>query len=267
MSVLTTGFGLGFNRRYTQLLNASSAALCIGCVMELSTRKFTMAVIREQTQNIQALLSELDVDRAALLDYYKSGHAQTDGRLYAMDMFVLGVVKRTLSSNHAMQLMVRSWNLVAARTLLRTHIDTGLRFSAAWLVDDPEDFAKKVFDGVQIDRIKHGKERMTDSYLISMLSDNYPWLKEVYDNLSGYIHFSNAHINSSLLNIGDDGKFDFRISEYDFDYPESSWLEVLDCFREITGLLIVRLAGYSIVKGMSPDEVKAAQAARNKTQT
>lgn len=223
-----------------------------------------MAIIREQTPIVQELLSKMDVDREALLDYYKSGHAQTDGNLYAMDMFVLGVVKRTLSSNHAMQLMVRSWNLVAARTLLRTHIDTGLRFSAAWLVDDPEDFAKKVFEGVQIDRMKHGKERMTDSYLISMLSGNHPWLKEVYDNLSGYIHFSNAHINSSLLNKREDGKFDIRISEYDFDYPESSWQEVLECFREITGILIVHLAGYSIVKGMSPAEIKAAQTVRAK---
>lgn len=113
--------------------------------------------------------------------------------------------------------------------------------------------------------MKRGKERMTDSYLISTQLENFPWLKKVYENLSGYIHFSNAHINSSLLNIGDDGKFDFRISEYDFDYPEASWLEVLDCFREITGLLTVHLAGYSMVKRMSPDEVKAAQAARNKT--
>lgn len=204
-----------------------------------------MAALPEQTPNVHKLLCELDADREALLDYYKSGHAQTSGKLYAMDMFILGVVKRTLSSNHAMQVMVQTWNLVAARTLLRTHIDTALRFSAAWLVDDPEDFAKKVLDGVQIDRMRHGKELMKDSYLIGKLLADCPWLRDVYANLSGYIHFSDSHITSSILTIRDDGKFDFRLSEYDFGYPESSWTEVLECFREITGMLILRLAAYS----------------------
>ena len=217
-----------------------------------------MATIPEQTPNVQTLLSKLDADRETLLDFYKSGHAQTGGKLYAMDMLVLGVVKRTLSSNHAMQLMVRNWNLVAARTLLRTHIDTGLRLSAAWLVDNPDDFAKKVLDGTQINRLSHGKEKMHDSYLISKLSDEHPWLKEVYDNLSGYVHFSNSHVTSSLLDIREDGKFDFRISEYDFDYPELSWTEVLECFREITKMLILRLAAYSATKSTNPAEPMSA---------
>ena len=95
----------------------------------------------EHTPKVRELLLLLDDDLEALMDYYKSGHAKTSGKLYAMDMFVLGAVKRTLSANAAMILMVQTWNLVTARTLLRTHLDTALRFSAAWLVDDPEKFA------------------------------------------------------------------------------------------------------------------------------
>jgi len=216
-----------------------------------------MATIPEQTPNVQALLAELNTDREALLDYYKSGHAQTGGNLYAMDLFVLGVVKRTLSSNHAMQLMIRSWNLLGARTLLRTHIDTALRFSAAWLVDNPDDFARKVMDGARIDLMKHGKAPMRDSYLIEKLSGDYPWLSDVYSNLSGYIHFSSSHITSSLFNFRDNGKFDFRLSEYDLDYPESSWIEVLECFREITAMLVLRLEAYSLgrAKLTTPQDV------------
>lgn len=206
------------------------------------------ARLPEHTPRVLELLSLLDGDRDALMDYYKSGHAQADGRLYAMDMFVLGAVKRTLSANSAMKMMVQSWNLVTARTLLRTHIDTALRFSAAWLVESPADFASDVMDGKQIDRMKDRTgELMKDKYLISKLEVKHPWLKTVYDTLSGYVHFSGAHITSPLFDVTD-GKFSFRLSEYDLDYPEDSWIEVLECFHEVTGILILHLGGYAATK-------------------
>jgi hypothetical protein len=206
----------------------------------------------EHTPKVRKLLSLLDDDREALMDYYKSGHANTNGLLYATDMFVLGAVKRTLSANAAMILMVQTWNLVTARTLLRTHLDTALRFSAAWLVDDPEKFALDVLNGEQIDRMRDRTgELMKDKYLIGKMIGNHPWLKDVYDTLSGYIHFSGSHITSSLFNVREDGKFSFRLSQYDLNFPEDSWVEVLECFREITGELILHLGGYAATKRLN----------------
>ncbi len=216
-----------------------------------------MTPLPKQTTKVNQLLSGLDADRDVLLDYYKSGHAQTGGNLYAMDMFVLGAVKRTLSLTAAMKVMIQTWNLLAARTLLRTHIDTALRFSAAWLVDDPEDFAVKVMGGARIDHMKHGKEMMKDSYLIKTFTDDHPWLKTVYDDLSGYIHFSSAHITSSLLNIREDGKFSFRLSEGDLNFPEESWTEVLECFREATDMLLFRIASYAKSRKLTTAELKS----------
>lgn len=218
-----------------------------------------MIPLPEQTNKVNHLLSCMDADREVLLDYYKSGHAQTGGNLYAMDMFVLGAVKRTLSLTAAMKVMIQTWNLLAARTLLRTHIDTALRFSAAWLVDDPEDFAVKVMEGQRIDLMKHGKERMKDSYLIKTLASDYPWLEVVYQNLSGYIHYSSAHVTSSLFNIREEGKFSFRLSESDLTFPEQSWIEVLECFRETTGILFFRISGYVESKNTVDAELKAGR--------
>jgi hypothetical protein len=205
----------------------------------------------KQTARVLEVLARLDEDREALLDFYKSGHAQTGGNMYGMDMFVLGAVKRTLSANSAMKMMIQTWNLLTARTLLRTHIDTALRFSAAWLVDDPEAFAVDVLGGKQIDQIKDRTgAQMRDKYLISTLIGKHPWLQEVYDTLSGYIHFSGSHITSSLFDMKD-GKFSFSLSEYDMNFPEQSWIEVLECFREVTGILIVHLGGYAFSKKMN----------------
>jgi hypothetical protein len=163
-----------------------------------------------------------------------------------MDLYVLGIVKRTLSNIKAMGLLIESWNLLAARTMLRTHIDTAIRLHAAWLVSDPQKFALDVLNGVQIDKISISKGvQLKDSYLIASLKNDYTWLEDVYKSLSGYIHFSDSHINSAVSSVEDNGKFSMRLSEFDFDYPETSWAEVLECFNELTGMVIGHLGSYS----------------------
>lgn len=200
----------------------------------------------EHSANVNECLLQLQQDRAALLDYYQSGHANPDGKLYPMDLYVLGIIKRTLSNIKAMRLLIESWNLLAARTMLRTHIDTAIRLHAAWLVSDPQKFALDVLAGVQIDKISIRKGvQLKDSYLIASLKDDYPWLEEVYKNLSGYIHFSDSHIGSAIPSVEDNGKFLMRLSEFDFEYPETSWTEVLKCFNELTRMVIGHLGSYS----------------------
>lgn len=200
----------------------------------------------EHTAKVKKLLLQLQYDRAAMLDYYQSGHANSDGNLYVMDLYILGIVKRTLSNIKAMGLLIESWNLLAARTMLRTHIDTAIRLHAAWLVNDLNEFATDVLNGKQIDRMSdRNGQQMKDKHLINMLINDYPWLKTVYDNLSGYIHLSDSHIISTIREIEDNGKFSIRLSEYDFDYPETSWTEVLECFNELTGMVIGHLGSYS----------------------
>lgn len=45
------------------------------------------------------------------------------------------------------------------------------------------------------------------------------------------------------------------ISETDFDFPESSWLEVIDCFRESSSILVKFLDGYAITKRLTPAQL------------
>ncbi len=70
--------------------------------------------------------------------------------------------------------------MVCARTLLRTHIDTSLRFSVALLVEKPHEFAKAVLSGDRINRMKvrNGK-KLTDAHLVATHSEQHPLLSEV----------------------------------------------------------------------------------------
>ncbi|WP_207393689.1 hypothetical protein, partial [Duganella aceris] len=148
----------------------------------------------------------------------------------------------------------------ATSTLLRTHIDTALRFSAAWLVSEPHQFAIQVIGGTEIRKMKdRNGQLLTDKYLYECMSTERPWLPTVYKELSGYIHFSGSHVISSINSMDGDCRVSFLASEQDLDYPEESWLEAIGCFRESTEILVNYLHGYATTKGMSPTQFAEAR--------
>ncbi|MFO6419114.1 hypothetical protein ACLBKS_02800 [Hylemonella sp. W303a] len=211
----------------------------------------------EQGPRVQALLTAVTDDRQSLL---KLGLGE--GAFFPLDLMAFGALKRSISTASAMVMMVKAWNMVCARTLLRTHIDTSLRFSSAWLVEKPHDFATNILKGERIDRMKsRSGERLTDAYLVATRAPDYPWLPDVYANLSGYIHFSGSHITSAVARFGDNRTMEIEISETDLRFPEFSWIEVLECFREATAMLAHYLDGYRQTKSMTPEELAAGRRA------
>ena len=212
---------------------------------------------REHSERIKLLLTKLDADRAALLNLYHKELCYEGATIFPLDIVANGAVKRAISANSGFKMMIESRNLVVARTLLRTHIDTALRFSAAWLVDNPHDFAAKLIAGKQINKMKDRKgKQLSDAYLVETQTQDHPWLPKVYSELSGYVHFSGAHVSASVSAIGkDDGLVSFKISEIDEGFPEFSWIEVIECFRESTEILAHYLHGYALTKQATPEEL------------
>ncbi len=203
-----------------------------------------------QNSRIIELLAALESDKREML---KFGMEMTGGKgapIFPLDLVTLGAIKRNLSLTAAIRLMVESSNMVCSRALLRVHIDTSLRYSAAWLVKKPHDFATKILAGDRIDRIKDpdGK-RLTDAHLVEVRAADYPWLPVVYERLSGYIHFSGAHIFDSIASLNDESRtVDFEIKDTDLNFPKESWIEVLECFRDATGMLAKYIQGYRLTK-------------------
>jgi hypothetical protein len=209
----------------------------------------------KQSERVQALLAAVAEDKQSLLKLGLGG-----GAFFPLDLMAFGALKRSVSTASAMVMMVEAWNMVCARTLLRTHIDTSFRFSAAWLVEKPHDFAINVLKGERVDRMKsRSGKRLTDAYLVATRAADYPWLPDVYGNLSGYVHFSGSHITSSVAALSDDGAMEIEISESDLRFPEFSWVEVLECFREATAMLANYLDGYRLTKSMTPEELAAGR--------
>ncbi len=120
-------------------------------------------------------------------------------------IYIFAAIRRTLSLIVAFRQSIEVGNEQMAATILRLNLDTVARFYALFWADetdgmDAESFAKKVFDGDQINRMKlrNQKEQATDSWLISQIETLGPWIKDVYGNSSGAIHFSDFHMKRVL---------------------------------------------------------------------
>lgn len=179
--------------------------------------------------------------------------------MFPLDFLAFAAAKRHASTTSAFVAMIRSWNMVVARALLRMHIDTSLRFSAAWQVAEPHKFATNVLKGDRIDKMKtRTGQRLTDSHLVQLHKEQHPWLPDVYEHLSGYVHFSGAHIANSMEGMGEeDRSVRFLISDQDLKFPEFSWVEVLECFREATSILGTFLQGWGATKKLSDAQLSA----------
>jgi hypothetical protein len=209
-----------------------------------------MSDVPEHSQQVKSALAHLVAERKAVLRSGMDVIRAASGRMYQLDFLVLGAAKRYVSTGAAFQQMINSWNMICARTLLRMHIDTTLRFSAAWLVQDAHKFASEILGGEQINRLKDAKgERLTDAYLVQVRSADLPWLPEVYKNLSGYVHFSGSHIFDSIAELDENERTaHFQISESDTKFPERSWFELIECFLETSSAFRAYLDGYAKTK-------------------
>lgn len=215
----------------------------------------------EHTEQVSSLLTQIKVERDAMLKLWVCLVENKNAPMFPLDFMAFGAIKRNISTASAFCLMIESRNMVCARALLRIHIDTSLRFSAAWLVQKPHEFATNVLKGERIDKMKakNGKP-LSDAYLVGVRSSDYTWLPEVYKSLSGYIHFSGLHIYDSVADVDNlNNSISFEISEKDLKFQESSWIEILECFCETNAMLAKFLNGYITTKQLSPTELEALQ--------
>jgi hypothetical protein len=207
-------------------------------------------------QDVIKAFEELEGRQKRLITLTKEMLSAFGGKMYPVDIFVIGAVKRIISTAAGFRLLVESWNMICARTLLRTQLDTALRFYSVFIVKKPHDFVLDILKGQQINKIKDKDgNKMTDAYLISKLANEYAWLPVVYKTLSGYVHLSEHHLSDSVENIaGESGSISWAITEKDMRFPEKSWTEVIACFNESTDIFIKYLEGWVFTKD-NPEKV------------
>jgi len=161
-----------------------------------------------------------------------------NGKIYPLDLFFLGITKRSLSIISGFTILIEKNNFLSATPLIRLHMDNLLQIYAMFLVDKPHEIATNLMRGRK--RMKDYKDRcrhnMTDSYLSRQFFSDYQnedflELVNVYKETSKFIHFSDKHILSIASSIKGDS-FKFVISEDQSEIPKEKIIEsVLDVIK------------------------------------
>lgn len=211
--------------------------------------------VRSHSEKTIELLSSLSHLRQQIPGFGKSVFQAGGSTMFQLDMIVAGILNRCMSTSSAIELLVKQWNMTSARAVLRVHLDTAVRLSAFWRVEDPHRLAKEVIAGKHLKTFKdrYGK-KMEDGYLVNKLNDQYPWVKQVYSYTCGYVHFSDMHFFDVIQDVNsEDMSFSAYITAEQYKFPEESWIEILQYACEILGIVISHLEGYRIAKDSKKD--------------
>ena len=218
-----------------------------------STALDTDMTVPEAIENLQkAKDNHLEIGRAILQAY--------GGAFYGLDFLAVASLNRSLCLLRAFSQLIEDRNMIAAAPLLRMQLDNALRFSAAWMVKEPHEFAIKVLQGVPIKKMKGTDGNfLTDRHLVQAMSAEYPWVENVYKNCSGYIHLSEKHIFNSMTLGEEDRTVTLKISDRDDWLPDSTYLEAIAAFAESTKILLKFAHGWAFTKA-NPEVARRGKA-------
>ncbi len=164
-----------------------------------------------------------------------------NGNLFPLDLLAFSVVNRSLNLLIPFCDMVEEKNIIASAPFVRLQLDNLIRFFGSTLVDTPHEYAMNVLKGDKISNMKDRKKRkMSDNFLCKQVAshEKKDWIKEVYNSTSGYIHLSNRHMyNTFRTDSSIEGGIVGHITYGEHDEADTKFIEIIDCFTEITEIL------------------------------
>ncbi|MCL2591611.1 MAG: hypothetical protein FWD67_12270 [Betaproteobacteria bacterium] len=172
-------------------------------------------------------------------------------------LFGMGVGRRAVALSSGFRAMVKQCNSLCAIPMVRMQLDTAIRFYAGFFVADHQQFCRDVLKGKQINKMKSREgHNLSDHYLVKRVAEKNPWMTNVYETCSGYIHFSHHHIKEALR-IDESGKGMMAIGSNDFDREPKHFLESMQCMLHLNEIIHFALSDW-FGRMCSPDGVKVS---------
>jgi|SRR5271166_1571548 len=216
--------------------------------MEDPSRKANMNA--ELGPTVKTALEKLASLESEQLEACRRMYITYGSALYPLDLLATAALNRSLAQCSGFRALIEARNYICAASILRLQIDTALRFFAAFLVDNPHEFAGSVLKGTHVDKLKdqNGKP-MRDAYLLSCLPVKFSWVKEVYKKTSGYIHLSGEHISQTLESLNEEEHtVCIKVSATDKELSEKVYCEVIEAFCAATEMFLYYVEGWIFTK-------------------
>lgn len=171
------------------------------------------------------------------------------GNSYYTDHLMIAVADRALKISRAFYLVLESNNIQMALTIARSQIDNIARFHGINLFTGREYEYVETFlkPGMKLNQLRHGKEKLTDSYLVRKLEEKFPVIQKVYEDVCGYCHLSEKHWLQCMTLIKthqNEVEMVFSISEYDQNSDPDFNQKIYDSYIKILQFLKGELLQY-----------------------
>ena len=170
-------------------------------------------------QEINKLLNDLEEKIKDVTELAKASLLTPPG-FYTFDIFVNGLLNRSVNLMRGFITLMRDKNFIAAAPLVRLHLDSLLRLYAPQLISyNIDDFALKVIGGTPIRKLKDkDNQSMTDARLVEKISqhEEFSWVKKVYDTGNAYVHYSDQLIFAAMKTKDKEQQIvDFTVGRHD----------------------------------------------------
>lgn len=150
--------------------------------------------------------SKLILQYRTELDNLRIEHVQIVGdflkvheNFYTLDTFFIGLAQRSYELINGFISMLDEANFSVMAPILRMQIDNLMRASYVSRSSNPDQIASEFLNGVEFRKMKDGKgQTLMDHILKDEALQFHPWIGDVYSKTSGWIHFSPAHVYTSL---------------------------------------------------------------------
>jgi hypothetical protein len=214
---------------------------------------------------VKTALGKLAALESEQLEAFRRMYIAYGSALYPLDLLATGALNRSLAQCSGFRALVEARNYICAASILRLQIDTALRFFAAFLVDNPHEFAGSVLKGIHVDKLKDQNGKlMRDAHLVSRLPAKFSWIAKVYEKTSGYIHLSEQHIFQALESLdGEERTLCIKVSATDKELSEKVYCEVIEAFCAATEMFLYYVEGWIFTKD-NPDLVVQQGTAEHK---
>ncbi|KKC31486.1 hypothetical protein [Devosia psychrophila] len=151
--------------------------------------------------------------------------------------YALAAINKTASLTHAFCTLTRAKNTLAASSLIRLQLDTGLRMFGLSLVDNVEAAGERLMNDEKYSKLKSRQgEPLSDAVLHRRLNQHYPGLTKAYEATSAYVHLSSAHIKTGLSERPGTPVLFFHLNGTDDARPDEWFAEIVDSFDQATSL-------------------------------
>ena len=177
----------------------------------------------EYKKEIEALIPELERINEEAIPIAKGIIGNT---LLQVDLGFAALLNRSQQLTDGFIAMVKARNLTCVAALLRLQLDNCMRLYALYIAEDRKGFINSLMDGGKIDKLRDKSgQQMQDWYLKKELTKLDPRFSTVYDNTSGYIHFSGKAFYQAV-SAGEDNTLEFQVSHV---LPEKLNPILLEC--------------------------------------